>query len=61
MATGRAVRFRTADETKRVLTRSSPLAAKFLVRNTADYAGAFLENDDHWEGWSKLPEAVRDG
>jgi len=39
----------------------SPLAAKFLVRDSPDYLGAFLENDEHWEGWSKLPEAVRSG
>jgi ubiquinone/menaquinone biosynthesis C-methylase UbiE len=39
----------------------SPLAAKFLVRDSPDYLGAFLEMDDHWEGWSKLPEAVRSG
>jgi ubiquinone/menaquinone biosynthesis C-methylase UbiE len=39
----------------------SPLAAKFLVRESPDYMGAFLENDEHWEGWGKLPEAVRRG
>jgi ubiquinone/menaquinone biosynthesis C-methylase UbiE len=39
----------------------SPIAAKFLVRESPDYMGAFLENDEHWEGWSKLPEAVRRG
>jgi ubiquinone/menaquinone biosynthesis C-methylase UbiE len=39
----------------------SPLAAKFLVRERPDYMGAFLENDEQWEGWSKLKEAVRSG
>ncbi|HWF39890.1 MAG TPA: methyltransferase [Candidatus Acidoferrales bacterium] len=39
----------------------SPLAAKFLVRDSPDYLGAMLEVDDHWEAWSKLPEAVRSG
>jgi ubiquinone/menaquinone biosynthesis C-methylase UbiE len=39
----------------------SPLAANFLVRRSPDYAGAFLESDEHWEGWSKLTEAVKTG
>lgn len=39
----------------------SPLAAKFLVRDSPDYVGAMLEDDSHWEGWSRLLEAVRTG
>jgi len=39
----------------------TPLAAKFLVRESQDYLGAFWETDEHWEGWSKLPQAVRTG
>jgi ubiquinone/menaquinone biosynthesis C-methylase UbiE len=39
----------------------SPMAAKFLVRDSPDYVGAMLEDDSHWEGWSKLAEAVRTG
>src|SRR5208283_328851 len=39
----------------------SALAAKFLVRASPDYLGAFWETDEHWQGWSKLPEAVRTG
>jgi ubiquinone/menaquinone biosynthesis C-methylase UbiE len=39
----------------------TPLAAKFLVRGSQDYLGAFWETDEHWEGWAKLPEAVRSG
>ena len=39
----------------------TPLTAKFLVRESPDYLGAFWESDEHWEGWSKLPEAVRTG
>lgn len=39
----------------------SPMAAKFLVRESPDYVGAMLEDDAHWEGWSKLAEAVRTG
>ncbi len=39
----------------------SPLAAKFLVRESPDYMGAFLETDEQWEGWSRLKEAVRTG
>lgn len=39
----------------------SPMAAKFLVRDSSDYLGAFLEDDEHWERWSRLPEVVRSG
>ncbi len=39
----------------------SPLAAKFLVRDSPDYLGAFLEDDEHWEHWGKLSQAVRTG
>ncbi|MGH9689907.1 MAG: methyltransferase [Candidatus Acidiferrales bacterium] len=39
----------------------SPLAAKFLVRESPDYMGAFWETDGLWEGWGHLTEAVRSG
>jgi ubiquinone/menaquinone biosynthesis C-methylase UbiE len=39
----------------------SPMAAKFLVRDSPDYLGAMFENNDHWEAWTKLPEAVKTG
>jgi ubiquinone/menaquinone biosynthesis C-methylase UbiE len=39
----------------------SPVAAKFLVRDSPDYLGAMFEVDDHWDAWSKLPEVVRSG
>lgn len=39
----------------------SPVAAKFLVRNSPDYLGAILETDAHWEAWSNLTDAVRNG
>jgi ubiquinone/menaquinone biosynthesis C-methylase UbiE len=39
----------------------SPMAAKFLVRDSPDYLGAMFENNDHWEAWTKLPEAIRTG
>jgi ubiquinone/menaquinone biosynthesis C-methylase UbiE len=38
-----------------------PLAAQFLVRESPDYMGAWMETDTMWEAWTKLPEAVRTG
>jgi ubiquinone/menaquinone biosynthesis C-methylase UbiE len=34
---------------------------RFLVRESPDYLGAFLEDDSLWEAWGKLTEAVRTG
>ncbi len=39
----------------------TPLSAKFLVRASADYAGAMMENDMLWEAWGKLVETIRTG
>ena len=39
----------------------SPLAARFLVRNSPDYFGAMLESDAYWEAWTHLIQAVRTG
>jgi ubiquinone/menaquinone biosynthesis C-methylase UbiE len=39
----------------------TPIAAKFLVRDSPDYIGAILETDAHWNAWSNLTEAVRNG
>jgi len=52
--------FELLSKTNQRYTLSS-LAAKFLVRESPDYMGAFLESDEQWEGWSKLKEAVRSG
>jgi len=39
----------------------SPLAEKFLVRQTPDYLGGMMETDDLWEAWRHLAKAVRTG
>jgi ubiquinone/menaquinone biosynthesis C-methylase UbiE len=39
----------------------SPLAAKFLVRGSPDYTGAFMERADFSEPWQHLTKAVRTG
>ncbi len=39
----------------------TPLARTHLVRSSPDYVGAMLENDDIWNAWGHLAEAVRTG
>ena len=39
----------------------TPATARYLVRDSADYMGAFLENDSIWESWGRLAETVRTG
>ena len=41
----------------------TPAAARYLVRESADYVGAVMEmeTDMLWEAWGKLSEAVRSG
>ena len=39
----------------------TPLTAKFLVRQSPDYAGATMENDDLAETWLHLVKAIRTG
>jgi ubiquinone/menaquinone biosynthesis C-methylase UbiE len=36
-------------------------ALKYLVRDSADYMGAIMEDDSLFEAWSKLVESVRTG
>jgi SAM-dependent methyltransferase len=39
----------------------SPDAARYLVRESPDYMGAILEDDQLWNAWSHLADAVRTG
>ncbi len=39
----------------------TPLAERYLVRESPDYVGAIMENDWLWEAWSHLTECVRTG
>ena len=39
----------------------TPLAARYLVRESPDYMGSMMENDGHWESWGRLSEAIRTG
>jgi ubiquinone/menaquinone biosynthesis C-methylase UbiE len=41
--------------------RLPPHSARYLVRDSDDYMGAFLEDDGLWKSWEKLDEAVRTG
>ncbi|HEV2386024.1 MAG TPA: class I SAM-dependent methyltransferase [Candidatus Acidoferrales bacterium] len=36
-------------------------SARYLVRESADYAGALLESGTQWEAWGHLAESVRSG
>jgi len=39
----------------------TPRAAQYLVRSSPQYMGSTLENDVHWEAWTRLVEVVRHG
>jgi len=39
----------------------TPLAARYLVRKSPEYVGAFFENDSAWNAWSQLTEVIRTG
>jgi ubiquinone/menaquinone biosynthesis C-methylase UbiE len=39
----------------------TPLAERYLVRESPDYAGYIMESDALWEAWSHLAECVRTG
>jgi ubiquinone/menaquinone biosynthesis C-methylase UbiE len=41
--------------------RLTPPAERYLVRQSPDYLGAFLEDDGLWQAWGHLTEAVRTG
>jgi ubiquinone/menaquinone biosynthesis C-methylase UbiE len=41
--------------------RLPPTSEKFLMRESPDYLGAFMEDDTHWDAWGRLPEAIRTG
>jgi len=39
----------------------TPLAARFLVRESPDYLGLLMEQDSLWESWGHLTEVIRSG
>jgi ubiquinone/menaquinone biosynthesis C-methylase UbiE len=39
----------------------TPLSARYLVRKSPDYLGAFFESDAAWNAWSQLAEVIRSG
>lgn len=39
----------------------TPDSARYLVRESADYAGALLESDMQWEAWGHLADSVSSG
>ena len=39
----------------------TPLASWFLVRGTPDYLGLFMEQDELWNSWGRLTDAIRSG
>ena len=39
----------------------TPLAARFLVRESPDYLGLLMEQDDLWESWGHLTDVIRSG
>lgn len=41
--------------------RLTPLAAKFLVRESPDYMGSMIEQDKMWDSWEHLPDSIRTG
>ena len=41
--------------------RLTPLARRFLVRESPDYFGSMLEHDHLWEAWTPLAEVIRSG
>ncbi len=39
----------------------TPVAERYLVRESPDYAGYIMESDSLWEAWSRLADCVRTG
>jgi ubiquinone/menaquinone biosynthesis C-methylase UbiE len=41
--------------------RLTPLASRYLVRNSPDYFGSFFESEGLWESWGQLTKVIRTG
>jgi ubiquinone/menaquinone biosynthesis C-methylase UbiE len=39
----------------------TPVAEQYLVRESQDYIGAFLESDAAWQSWGRLTDVIRSG
>ena len=39
----------------------TPLSERYLVRESPDYLGAFLESDAAWQSWGRLTDVIRSG
>lgn len=44
-----------------LLYELTPLSSQYLVRESPDYLGFFMENDAIWESWGPLVEVIRTG
>jgi 2-polyprenyl-3-methyl-5-hydroxy-6-metoxy-1,4-benzoquinol methylase len=41
--------------------RLTPLSRRYLVRESPDYLGAFLQTDAAWQSWGRLTDVIRSG